>query len=135
MAKALTKLETVGQNLTDHLSDGQLASLISRICDSPDLMLSHLDLHRKNLSLITPEVLVGAIGRVEVVKFKLVGIPFMHATAILNIAKENKLGRIKKIEIQDAREIAFGMTFDVSPSQIQQAQMNNILIWKCRIDD
>ena len=124
VARAFIKLQTVGLNFTFHLTISQVSALISRICHSPYLRLSELVLRNKYISLVHPEVLVGAIQRLEVVRFKGGTMTGEQATAILNIAKENRLGRIKNIRIN--RVAGMG---SVSPSLLQEARLNSKLEW------
>ena len=124
VAGALVKLETVGDVLSYGLSAGQLLALISRINNSPDLRLKELILYGKYLSLVPPEVLVGAIQRLEVAEFWRGKMTGEQLTAILTLAKENRLGRIKIIRIN--RVAGMG---SVSPSLLQEARLNSKLEW------
>ena len=82
LAGALVKLETVGWDLSINLSPGQLTALLSRICQAPVLKLKELVLHDKNLSLVPPEVLAGAIQKLERVEFLYGRMTAEQATAI-----------------------------------------------------
>ena len=124
VAGALTKLEKVGPDLGGILSAGQVSVLLTRILHSPDLRLTQLHLYSKDLSLVPPEVLVGAIQRLEVAWFQYGKMTREQLTAILSLAKENGLGRIKTIVIQRVD----GMS-SVSPSLLQQARQNIKLKW------
>ena len=124
VAGALIKLETVGLQLTDRLSAGHLPALFSRICHSPDLRLSELVLTSRYLSLVPPEVLVGAIQRLERVKFLYGRMTEEQVTAILTLAKEERLGKIKSIRISRV----YGMG-SVSHSLLQEARLNAKLKW------
>ena len=119
LAAAFVKLETVGFDLTDGLSTGQLSALFSRICQSQVLRLTELYLFNKDLSLVPPEVLVGAIQRLEIVEFGGGRMTAEQAIAILTIVKERRLGKIKKIMIKSVE----GMR-SVTPSLLQEAKLN-----------
>lgn len=126
VARALVKLEEVGVDLRLFLSAGQLSALLSRIRDSPELRLSKLHLYylKSEISLLPPEVLVGAIQRLEEFKFSWGKMTAEQATAVLTMVKEGRLGRIKKLGFCDVR----GMR-SVSPSLLQQAKLNGALEW------
>ena len=67
LSEALVNLETV--DVGDlRLSPGQVLSLFSRIRDSPNLRLTQLSL-LCNVSMVPPEVFVGAVSRLERVQF------------------------------------------------------------------
>ena len=127
VAGALTKLETVGLQLADNLSAGQLPALFSRIYQAPDLRLTRLCLFYKDISSVPPEVLTGAIQRLEVVQFVDGRMTEEQATAILTLAKEERLGKIKNISIYRVADME-----SVSPSLLQEARVNAKLEW---IDD
>ena len=91
VAGALIKLETVGHQLSYNLSAGQVTALFSRICQAPDLRLSKLDLHFKDLSHVPVEVVVGAIQKMEEVVFWYGRMTADQLTAILTLAKEDWL--------------------------------------------
>ena len=124
MAGALTKLEKVGYDLIWSLSAAQLAAIFSRIRESPVLRLRHFGLHINNISHISPLLLVGVIQRLETFEFFLGKMTVEQATAILTMAKENKLGKIKKIRIFHVNGIS-----SVSPSLLQEARLNSALVW------
>ena len=123
VAGALTKLETVRPQLSYHLSAGHLTALFSRICQAPVLRLTELDYY-KDLSLVPPEVLTGAIQKLEGVEFFGGRMTEEQATAILTLAKEERLGRIKTITIDSVA----GME-SVSPALLQEARLNDKLEW------
>ena len=111
--------------LEDSLSAGQLTALFSRICHSPDQRLTELTLYNNNISLVPPEVLVGAIQRLRVVWFVRGRMTGEQATAILIMVKERRLGRIEFIYLQKL----VGMS-SVSPCLLQEAKLNtNCLLW------
>ena len=124
VAGALTKLETVDYGLSWSLSAGQVSALISRICQAPVMRLSELHLLNKDLSLIPPGLLTGAIQRLEMVLFSQGRMTGEQVTAILTLAKEDRLGRIKRIRIKWVA----GMR-SVSSSLIKEARLNNKLEW------
>ena len=99
VAGALVKLEKVEEDLSCRLSDGQLSAFLYRIRDSPELRLSKLHLEGKNLSLLPTEVLVGAIQRLEEVKFSWGRMTAEQAMAVRTMVKEGRMGRIKKLEL------------------------------------
>ena len=88
------------------------------------MRLSELVLLNKDLSLIPPEVLMGAIQRLEMVQFSGGRMTGEQFTAILTLAKEDRLGRIKRI-----RFICVAGMRSVSPSLIKEARLNNKLEW------
>ena len=124
LAGALTKLETVGLNLSLSLSPLQVSALFSRICQAPVMRITELVLRQKDLSLMPPEVLVGAIQRLEKAEFRGGLMTAEQLTAILTIVKERRLGRIKRISINSVD----GMR-DVSYSLIKEAKLNQKLAW------
>ena len=124
VAGALIKLETVGPQLSYSLSAGHLTALFSRISQAPVLRLTRLDVFRKDLSLVPPEVLTGAIQKLEVVEFWWGKMTREQTTAILTLAKERRLGKIKNIRIYHVD----GMR-SVSPSLLQEARLNAKLKW------
>ena len=129
VAGALVKLESIdsipGSDLIDNLSPDQLSALFSRIRRSPVMRLCHLILTNKDLSLVPPEDLVGAIKRLEVVQLLYGRMTAEQLTAILTMAKEDRLGRIKNIKIS----FVAGRS-SVSPSLLQEARrLNNKLKW------
>ena len=101
-------------------------ALISRICHASVLRLTELYVHHSDLSHIPPEVMVGAIQRLERVEFWRGRITSEQATAILNMAKEDRLGKIKWIRIFRVD----GMRF-VSPLLVQEAKLNKKFKWYC----
>ena len=125
-AHAIIKLVTSGSMLCEFLSADKVMALISRICQAPVLRLTKLYLHYSDLSLIPPEVMVGAIQRLERVEFFRGRITSEQATAILNMAKEDRLGKIKWIRFFRVD----GMRF-VSPLLVQEAKLNKKLKWYC----
>ena len=122
VAGALTKLEAVDQNLCLSLSADQFTALISRICQAPVLRLTKLWIDSDFISLVPPEVLVGAIQRLEMVVFWWGRMTDEQFTAILTKAKENELGKIKNIYISSI----LGM-WSVSPSLLEEAKQNKKL--------
>ena len=124
VARALIKLETLEPNLVDSLSAGHLIALISRICHSPESKLSALFLFNKDLSLVPPQDLVGAIQKLERAEFRNLTMSGEQLTAILTKVKERRLGRIKNLRIQ----FVSGMR-SVSTSVLQEAQLNPKLKW------
>ena len=129
VAGALTKLETVSNNLSWNLSAGQVSALVSRICQAPVLGLSELYLYGQDLSLVPPGLLTGAIQRLEVAEFMCKGkMAAEQVTAILTLAKEDRLGRIKRIRIFyiDGRRF-------VCSSLIKEARLNTKLEWSALI--
>ena len=128
VAGAYVKLETVGPNLIGLPSSGQASALFSRILHSPDLRLKKLFLRGQDLSLVPPEDLVGVIQRLEVVMFRWGMMTGEQASAILTLAKENRLGKIKRIMIDNVSHMN-----SVSPSLLQQARFNKKLEWKNRV--
>ena len=70
-----------------------------------------------------PDVLVGAIQRLEIVEFLGGGMTAEQATTILTLAKERRLGSIKTITIYNI------IGRSVSPSLLQEAQLNGALEW------
>ena len=125
VAGALTKLETVGWDISDRLSPGQVAALFGRIRESPVLRLTKLDLAIKDLSHVPVEVVVGAIQKLEEVVFSNGRMTVEQFTAILIMAKEDRLGRIKKIEI-----IGVDYEGSVSPALLHEAKLNSALVWR-----
>ena len=123
VAGALIKLKTVKTDIHG-LSNGQLSALFSRILQAPVLRLTRLHLWGKVLSLVPPQVMAGAIQRLEVVELQLGRMTGEQATVILTLAKEERLGRIKTIKIYQIR----GMR-SVSPALIQEARLNAKLKW------
>ena len=121
---ALVKLEVVQHPLSSKLSTGQVAALFSWICNSPDMRLSELYLYRKNISLVPPQVLIGAIQRLEWAVFGWGRMTTEQITAILTMVKERRLGRIKTIKIFGVA----GMRF-VSTSLLQEAKIDSTLKW------
>ena len=125
VAGALTKLETVGWDISARLSPGQVAALFGRIRESPGLKLRHLILGGQNISLLPRVILVGAIQRLEVVEFRWGEMTAEQVSAILTLVKENRLGRIKKIKI-------IGVNYEgpVSPALLHEAKLNSALVWR-----
>ena len=120
LAGAATNLEA----LKARLSSAQAEAVLTRICNIPDLRLSQLELLTSELSLVAPEVLVMAVQRLEKAWFVLGNMTAEQATAILNVVKEDRLGRIKEIQIIGN----YGMS-SVSTSLLQEAKMNKKLVW------
>ena len=96
VAGALVKLETVGWSLSYHLSTSQVTALISRIWETPVLRLSQLVLRSKDFRQVPTKVLIGALQRLEVVDINCGKIWEEQITAIHNMVKERRFGRIKK---------------------------------------
>ena len=82
-------------------------------------MLPNMD-----LTLIPLEDLVGAIQRLEVAHFRWGEMTAERLTTTLTLAKERRLGRIKRVEIFHVR----GMR-SVSSSLIREAKFNSKLEW------
>ena len=72
LSQALVKLESVGVGGSRvELSAEQVLALFSRIRESPDLRLTELDLTWDwDVSLVPPEVFVGALSRLETVRIR-----------------------------------------------------------------
>ena len=126
---ALIKLERILFAPCPRLAPVQVISLFSRIRDSPNQRLSQLRLWSyddgMDYTVVPTEVLVGAIRKLEVVDFGGGEMTEEQLTAILLMAKERKLGRIKRFQIRNV----IGMS-SVSPSLLQAAQLNDALEWK-----
>ena len=73
-----------------------------------------------NISIVPPEVLLGAIQRLREVNFIRGRMTEEQATAIITLAKERRLGRIKLIRFSNV----VGMS-SVSSSLLQEAKFNN----------
>ena len=126
LAIALIKLKSVGMDLSSSLSPNQLTVLFYRIKDSENLILRNLDMINVNISIVPPEVLLGAIQRLREVHFIRGRMTEEQATAIITLAKERRLGRIKLIRFSNV----VGMS-SVSSSLLQEAKFNNQykLLW------
>ena len=81
------------------------------------LTLKQLMFYGTNLTSVSPEVLVGAIKKLERVEFFSSRMTMQQITAILYMLKNNQQGRLKDIEI-----CMFG--YPVSASLLQEARMN-----------
>ena len=130
VVRALIKLERIFFAPCPRLSPAQVIALFSRIRDSPDKRLSQLRLwsdddQLMDYTVVPTEVLVGAIQKLELVDFDGGEMTVEQLTAILLMAKERRLGRIKRFQIVDV----IGMS-SVSPSLLQAAQLNDALEWK-----
>ena len=104
------------------LPTGQMPAVISKICQAPDLRLNGLILHNMNISLVPPEDLVEAIQRLEMVQFLDGWMTDEQATAILTMAKESRLGRIKSIKL-----LRVGGIDSVFTSLLHESKLNNKL--------
>ena len=99
VAGALTKLVTVGPQLSVGLSPGQVSALLSRIHESPDLRLLQLHLCDQNICHVPLEVVVGAIQKLEKVVCRRVRMTDNQATAIFNFVKRVNIKSIKIIGV------------------------------------
>ena len=124
VGQAFTKLERVGTELSHSLTASQLSALFTSIRQSPDLRLRELELSLKDLTLLPLEDLVGAIQRLEEAWFRRGVMTVEQLTTILTLAKEERLGRIKRIEIHSV-----GGMGSVSSSLIRKAKLNSKLEW------
>lgn len=121
VGQALTKLEQVGPELSLSLTADHLSALFTSIRQSPNLRLRQLYLSDKDLTLIPPEDLVGAIQRLEVAMFRYGEMTVEQLTTILTLAKEERLGRIRRIRIRYV-----GGMRSVSSALIHEATLNKL---------
>lgn len=98
VARALCKIEIIEEDLSGSLSPEQVSALISRIRETPDLTLSDLDLNDKDLSIVPPEVLIGAIQKLRKLDFTGV-MTAEQKRAIYTMVKEEKEGRVEGIKM------------------------------------
>ena len=125
---ALLRLERVTLGSWTGVTADQLESLfrllVSHQEEAGESTLRELMLSSTDLSSVSPEVLVGAIQRLETVDFWSGKMTAEQITAILTMLKENRQERLKKLEI-------IGPDFGgaLSPTLLQEAKLNNILIW------
>ena len=98
--------------------------LISQQEEAGQSTLRELMLSSTDLSSVSPEVLVGAIQSLETVDFWSGKMTAEQITAILTMLKDNRQERLKKLEIIGP-EVGGG----VSPTLLQEARLNNALIW------
>ena len=126
MVEALWKLETFSHDMASELSPGHVAALVSRILESSDLRLSQLYLAVEDLTLVPPEVLVGAIQRLQEVDIYGGEMSADQLNAILTMVKEGNLGRLKRIGIDMVWPV-WGDEFKACPWLLQEAQQNEVL--------
>ena len=107
-----------------NLTASQLSALFTIIRQSPDLRLRQFVLPNMDLTLIPLEDLAGAIQRLEVAQFRQGWMTVEQLTTILTLAKEERLGRIRRIRIQYV-----GGMRSVSSALIQEARLSNKLQW------
>ena len=121
LARALTKLETVGYSLTRPLSPSQVTALFSRIRYDPEMKITGLHLHI-NISHVPPETLIETLQKVEEVYFLDARMTAEQAIAILTMIKENRIGKLQKIRNE------LPMIEEPVPSALlQEAKQNNAL--------
>ena len=127
-ARAVSRLERVTLGSWTGVTAGQLESLfqmlISQQEEAGQSTLRELMLSSTDLSSVSPEVLVGAIQSLETVDFWSGKMTAEQITAILTMLKENRQERLKKLEIIGP-EVGGG----VSSTLLQEARLNNTLIW------
>ena len=127
-ARAVSRLERVTLGSWTGVTAGQLETLfqmlISQQEEAGQSTLRELMLSSTDLSSVSPEVLVGAIQSLETVDFWSGKMTAEQITAILTMLKDNRQERLKKLEIIGP-EVGGG----VSPTLLQEARLNNALIW------
>ena len=129
-AGAISRLEKVRIWRSAGVRAGQLKSLFVTLISHQERVggpkLKHFQFYTaEDLSSISPEVLVGAIQRLEVVKIgrpdRIGSMTADQITAVLTMVKENQQGRLTVIEI-------YGTGRSVSPTLLQEARMNNAVL-------
>ena len=125
-AEALSRLETVFVGYRAGVTPSQLESLFLRLISHQEeagaSKLKKLRLIWTDLTSVSPEILVGAIQKLEEVVI-LHGMTVEQITAVLTMVKEKQHGRLQRFGIG----IGLG---SVSPSLIQEASLNKILKFK-----
>ena len=125
-AEALSRLETVFVGYRAGVTPSQLESLFLRLISHQEEAggsdLKKLRLIWTDLTSVSPEILVGAIQKLEEVVI-LHGMTVEQITAVLTMVKEKQHGRLQRFGIG----IGLG---SVSPSLIQEASLNKILKFK-----
>ena len=110
-----SQLDSLFLMLSSHQADLQGSTLTLK-----DLMLSSTD-----LSSVSPEVMVGAVQRLEEVDFRSGKMTGQQITAVLTMVNERRQGRLKKLEIIGPEVAGF-----VSPALLQEARRkNSVLVW------
>ena len=120
---ALSRLETVKFGYQARITSGQLESLLRMISQQEEAggsKLKQLKFICTDLTSVSSEVLVGAIKKLEEVRFRYGKMTADQITSILNMLKENQKGRLKYVQI--FRPSILGGS--VSPSLRQQAKLN-----------
>ena len=123
-AGALSRLERVKILGWSRVTPSQLESLfmlmISNQEEAGGSKLKQLKFHYTDLTSVSPEVLVGAIQRLENVAVWIGKMTADQITAILTMLKGNQKGRLKYVQI--FRPSIFGGS--VSPTLLQEAKLN-----------
>ena len=111
-----------GSTMAKWRASREMSALISKICHAPVLRLNELVLQYMDLRYVPPEDLVGAIQRLEMVQFLDGWMTDEQAAAILTMAKESRLGRIKRIKLLRVSGIS-----SVFTPLLHEAKLNNKL--------
>ena len=120
---ALSRLETVVFRPCTRVTPSQMESFFLMLfshqveAGGSTLKLKRLKFYVNDLTSVSPEVLIGAIQRLEDVAFYSSRMTVEQITAILTMLKNNQQGRLKHIEIISLPDF-------VSPTLLQQARLN-----------
>ena len=125
-AGALSVLETVRLGYLARVTTSQLESLFILMISNQDeaggSTLKQLGFHGTKLTSVSPEILVGAIQKLEKVKIWHGQMTADQINSILTMVKGNQQGRLKNVVI--AYPIQVGIVGSVSPTLLQQAKLN-----------
>ena len=123
-AGALSRLETVWVSFLPRVTPSQLEALFLRLISHQEEAggsdLKKLRLTWTDLTSVSPEILVGAIQKLEEVVITHGTMTVEQITAVLTMVKEKQHGRLQR----------FGIGIDlgsVSPSLVEEASFNKIL--------
>ena len=128
LARALLNVENVDTPTTYWMDEEHISVFINMIRESSNARLSNVQFLNSKFTHLPPEVLVGAVQKLEEVQFRGGHMTVEQATSILTMIKERRLGKIKKIVMGSIiRDIT-----SVSPSLLQEAKLNPALTWHAR---
>ena len=123
-AGSLSSLQTVRFCSRSRVTPSQLESLLLMISSQEEAggsTLKHLRFDDIDLTSVSPEVLVGAIQKLEKVAFYVVKMTVPQITAILTMLKENKQGGLEDVVIMGPSILGGS----VSPTLLQEARLNS----------